>query len=104
HSIFNDIMTMRQCEQSLKAGPNQNLALSLWLTANYKRQTSLKEGEHDATRPENYPDANYWGVTAGAQYLNDALGRALRDRDSAVALAVINSLQQIAGESNMMAG
>ena len=93
-------MTMRQTEASLKSGPNQTAALSLWLTANYKRQTSLKEGEKDATRPDNYPDANYWGVTAGVQYLNDALGRALRDRDSSVGLAVIASLQQIVGESN----
>jgi hypothetical protein len=103
HAIFNDIMTMRQTEASLKAGPHQTAALSLWLTANYKRQLSLKEGEKDATRPDNYPDANYWGVTAGAQYLNDALTRALRDRDAAVALAVITSLQEIVGESNMAA-
>jgi hypothetical protein len=104
HAIFNDIMTMRQTESSLKASQQESNALSLWLSANYKRQTSLKEGEKDATRPENYPDANYWGVTAGAQYLNDALSRALRDRDSADALAEIASLQQIVGESNMMAG
>ncbi len=54
----------------------------------------------------NYPDADYWGVTAGAQYLNDALARAAfaHSHDSTVAVAVIGSLQQIDGQSNMMAG
>jgi hypothetical protein len=104
HTIFNDVMAMRQTEASLKAGASQSNALSLWLTANYKRQISLKEGEKDATRPANYPDANYWGVTAGASYLNDALARALKDRDSGVAMVVIGSLQQIVGQSNMLTG
>jgi HEAT repeat protein len=102
HAIFNDIMTMRQSEASLKAGASQNNSLSLWLTANYKRQVTLGADQKDMTRPENYPDANYWGVTAGAQYLNESLARGLRDRDSAVSLSVINSLQQIVGQSNML--
>jgi hypothetical protein len=75
--------------------------LSLWLAANYKREVQLPEGQKDATRQENQPDANYYGVTAGSQYLSAALARALKDHDSAVALKVIVSLQQIAGQANI---
>ena len=64
----------------------------------------MPQGQRDMTRPENYPDANYWGVTAGTQYLDDALARALRDHDSTSALHIIHSLQQIVGQSNLFSG
>jgi hypothetical protein len=101
HEIFGDIMAMRECEYSLKTGQSQGDALSLWLAANYKREVQLPEGQKDATRQENQPDANYYCVTAGSQYLSSALARALKDHDSAVALKVIVSLQQIAGQANL---
>jgi hypothetical protein len=102
HPIFNDVMAMRASEYSLKAGgtPSGD-ALSLWLAANYKREVQLPEGQKDATRAENQPDANYYGVTAGPQYLDLALRRTLNDHDSAVALKIIKSMQQIVGQTNL---
>jgi hypothetical protein len=102
--IFNDIMAMRESEYALKIDPNKGDAVSLWLASNYKRESDLPDGATDPTRAENQPSAHYYGVAAGAQYLNNALARSLRDRDSEVALRVIKSLQEIVGQSNMLTG
>lgn len=101
HPIFNDLMTMRETEYALKLGGGQGDALSLWLAANYKREVDLPAGAVDPTRAENQPDAHYYGVVTGAQYLDSALARALRDRNPAVALKVIKSLHEISGQSNL---
>src|SRR5262249_24819704 len=45
-----------------------------------------------------------YGVDSGAQYLNNALARALRDRNSQVALRTIKSLQEIIGRVNLFSG
>jgi hypothetical protein len=102
--IFNELMCMRACEYALKLGDAQNDALSLWLAANYKREVELPAGATDPTRLENQPDAHYYGVVTGAQYLNNALGRTLRDGNAPVSLKIIKSLQEIIGQSNMFAG
>jgi hypothetical protein len=102
--IFNELMAMRACEYALRLGGGQGDALSLWLAANYKREVELPEGETDVTRLPNQPDAHYYGVVTGSRYLNNALARALRDRNAPVSLKVIRSLQEIAGESNMFSG
>lgn len=98
--IFNELMAMRASEYALKLGGGQGDALSLWLASNYKREVELPEGATDPTRQENQPDAHYYGVSAGAQYLNAALARALKDRNPALALKVIQSMDDIAGQSN----
>lgn len=98
--IFNELMSMRASEYALKLGGGQDAALSLWLAANYQREVQLPEGAVDPTRRENQPDAHYYGVSSGAQYLNAALARMLRDNNAAGALRVIKSLQEIAGQSN----
>jgi AmiR/NasT family two-component response regulator len=76
----------------------------MWLAANYKREADLPQGAADATRAENQPAAHYYGVSAGTPYLNSALSRALRDRNSAVALRSIKSLQEIVGRQNLFTG
>lgn len=98
--VFNELMAMRAAEYALKLGGGQDAALSLWLAANYQREVQLPEGAADPTRMENQPDAHYYGVSAGAQYLNAALARMLRDGNAAGALRVIKSLHEIAGQSN----
>ena len=102
-SIFHEIMALRAAEYSLKLGGGE-APQSLWLAANYKREAELPEGATDPTRPENNPPAHYFGVSSGTQYLNNALARALRDRNSAVALRVIKSLQDIVGRQNLFQG
>lgn len=96
--IFNDVMAMRACEYAMSGNTGSD-ALSLWLDSNYKREADLPQGATDTTYVGR-PPAHYYGVTAGTTYLNAALARALTDRNSAVALSAVKSLQEIAGESN----
>jgi hypothetical protein len=102
--IFNEIMAMRACEYSLKLGQSRGDALSLWLASNYKREAEIPEGGNDPTRAQNQPSAHFYGVDSGAQYLNNALARALHDRNSQVALKCIKSLQEIIGRTNLFSG
>lgn len=102
--IFNELMAMRASEYALKLGGSHGDAMSLWLASNYKREVELPQGATDPTRAENQPNAHYYGVSAGAQYLNAALTRALKDHNSPVSLKVITSLQEIAGQSNALPG
>jgi hypothetical protein len=101
--IFNDCLAMRACEYTMRLDPGNGSAVSLWLAANTKRETDLPTGAKDITH-EGDPDANYYNVSAGANYLNDALARATRDRNAAVALKLCESLRDITGQNNLNSG
>ena len=101
--IFGDVMTMRCAEYALKLNPSSAAAVALWLAANTKREAELPEGSSDPTHA-GLPDAHYYNVSAGVKYLNDALTRALQDRNTPVAFRLTASLQDIIGQSNMSAG
>ncbi|MEO6436910.1 MAG: hypothetical protein ABIP55_14275, partial [Tepidisphaeraceae bacterium] len=103
-SIFNELMAMRASEYSLKLGGASGDPLSLWLASNYKREAELAQGTTDPTRMENQPAAHFYGVDSGAAYLNNALARALRDRNAQVALPVIKSFQEIIGRTTLFGG
>ncbi len=98
--IFNDLLAMRTAEYAMKLDASNGAAVSLWLDANTKREADLPAGAVDLTH-KNDPDANYYNVSAGADYLNDALARATRDRNAAVALKLCESLRNITGQSNL---
>ena len=100
--IFNDIMAMRSSEESLRLDASNKPAVSLWLASDYKREADLPAGAADPTRGENAPSAHYYGVAAGTGYLGDVLSRAMKDRNSAVALRSLKSLEEIAGASNLL--
>jgi hypothetical protein len=100
-AIFGPVMAMREAEYSMKLGNSQGNALSLWLAADYKREALLPDGKTDATRPDNYPSAHYFGVSAGVSHLYATLSRALNDNDSVVAIRAIKSLREIVGASSL---
>ena len=99
-SIFGDVMAMRCAEYTLKLDPSNEAAVGLWLDADTKREVDLPAGEVDRTHRDD-PDAHYYDVSAGVKYLNDALARALTDRNSAVAFKLAHSLRDVIGQSNM---
>ncbi len=101
-SIFNFVMAMRSAKEAMSLNTQRD-ALSFYLLANYKREAALGT-ETDGTTPAGTPSAHFYGVAAGTQYLNAALSRALSDRDPAVALKIVKSLQEIVGRSNLLAG
>ena len=100
--VFDEIMTMRCCEAALDLNPDMKPALALWLAANFRREAQLPEGAPDFTRPENYPPAVYFAQSAGAEYCQLALARAVEDRDPAVALGAIAALRGTAGSANLL--
>ncbi len=101
HGIFNEVMAMRTARRAIQLGARDD-AQSLWLAANYKRESQLAQDAKDPTAP---PDsAHFYGVDSGTQRLNAVLARSVRDRDSAVSLRAIKSLQEIVGRSNLFAG
>lgn len=111
-AIFNDIMSMRSCEEALILKPDHDPAVALWLASNYRREAKLGldvESDQpspfeakDSTRPENYPRSIYFGRSAGAKYNHIVLGRAYERRESGVALGAIAALRETAGEPGLI--
>ncbi len=112
--IFNDIMSMRCCEEALGADTANTDATALWLAANFRREARLgldvendepdARADADATRPANYPRAIYFARAAGPMYNHRVLARAVRDRDPGVALGAIAALSVTAGEPSLVGG
>ena len=103
-NIYNDIMAMRMAEYSLKADANNNgKAVSLWISADYRREVSLGDGNSDPIN-KGKPSAHFYGTTAGMSHLNEVLDRGRRDHSSAVSLKAIKSMAEIAGQSNLYDG
>jgi hypothetical protein len=92
---FNELMSMRCCEWSLKADPGFGQSIGLWIAAFFKAESY--EPQMPAYFGQNHPDAFVYATTAGAEYLQQALARAIKDRDSQVALGVIEALVVTAG-------
>ncbi len=105
--IFHDVMARRAAEYALKltqgSGPVADGALSLWLSANFQDEAELPAGQKDTTLAPHSPSAHYWGTLSGTKYLNDALARANHDRNAPVAIRVVESLQDVGGQSNLFA-
>ena len=98
--IFYDLMVMRTTEEAMKLEPDSAQAVALWLDADNRREVDLPAGATDPVFGAE-PSAHYFNVSSGAKHLDDALARALKDRDSAVALKLTHSLAQIVGRSSL---
>jgi len=97
---FDELMAMRACEWTLKADPSVGRAIGLWIAA-YFRAESV-----DTTMPEyfgeGHADAMTYATTAGAEYLHQALDRALKDNDAYVALQAVEAMAINAGEKSLL--
>lgn len=102
--IFNEIMTMRCCEEALRLEPDRADAVALWLAANFRREAQLALSEVDHTRPDNYPAGVYFAQVAGPEKCLRTLARALDAGDPAVALGAIEALRRTAGPASLVAG
>jgi CheY-like chemotaxis protein len=102
--IFDEVMCLRCCEESLLLEPERKPAQALWVAADFRRETQLAEDQTDATRPENYPNAAYFAQTAGTEVCLMTLERGLDDGDPAVALGAIEALRNIAGPASLVSG
>jgi hypothetical protein len=97
---FADLMTMRSCEQALHLDPGLGGAISLWLSAFF--QLEAQGYKQPAYFGEHHADAGTYALTAGPEYLQSVLMRALKDRSRAVALPVIEVLQRNSGQQSLL--
>ena len=98
-SYFSELMAMRACEWALKADPEFSRAIGLW-------QGSYFKAESAGVDMPNYfgpghAEAAVYATTAGAEYLHQALARAIGDRNAYVALQAIEALAGTAGEKSL---
>ena len=97
---FDEMMTMRNCEWALKVDAGIGKAIGLWLAAFYRAE-SVGVPMPDYFDP-GHADAMTYATTAGAEYLHQALERALNDEDAYVALGVVEALAVNAGEKSLL--
>ena len=106
--IFHDVMAKRAAEYALKLstfnGSISDESLSLWASAAFQDEADLPAGQKDMTIAPDAPAAHYWASSMGSKYLNMALTRANKDRNAPVALRLIQSLQDVAGQANLFTG
>ena len=97
---FNELMAMRSCEWALRADMNYGQAISLWLTAFLKAEsTGLKMPDYFGT---GHPDASTYATSAGVEYLQQALARAVKDKNAYIALRLVEALAKTAGEKSLL--
>ena len=97
---FNELMAMRSCEWALKADAGTASAISLWLAAFFKAESSGLA--QPAYFGEGHADAMTYATTAGPEYLHGGLERALGDEDAYVSLGLVESLAANAGEQSLL--
>ncbi len=96
---FNELMSMRNCEWSLKADESFGHSISLWIAAFFKAES------YGIAMPsyfgQGHADAMTYATTAGPEYLHESLARAIKDKDAEVALGAVEALSTTAGESSL---
>ncbi|MHC4214228.1 MAG: HEAT repeat domain-containing protein [Planctomycetota bacterium] len=97
---FFELMSMRCCEWALKADENYGPAIGLWIAAFFKAESA--NPQMPVYFGETHADAFTYATTAGPEYLQQALARAVADKNAHVALGVVEALAVNAGEQALM--
>ncbi|QQE11693.1 hypothetical protein JD969_19765 [Planctomycetota bacterium] len=95
--VYGDILAMRSAKRALEINENLDEALSLYLTANLRRENNLPEGVVDPSYGPDMQPASYYGMLAGPDRIHDVLAKAIVDSDATLALDAIDILSQTAG-------
>jgi len=98
---FYELMAMRACEWALRADPGFGTAIGLWQAAFFKAESAGVENMPDYFGPD-HANAAVYATTAGAEYLHQALARAVKDKNAYVALGVVEALATTAGEKSLL--
>ena len=100
-AIFCDVYAMRMARLALQYDEKYYPAVSLWLSAHIRKEVDLA-GATDPIRAKDQPAAKYYALASPAVYLQHVLARAMRDKNSAVAVAAITALGETAGAMNLV--
>jgi hypothetical protein len=98
---FNELMAMRNCEWALKADAKKGEAIGVWLAASFKAESTGVP--MPAYLGENHAPAAVYATIAGPEYVQQALAMAMADKNSYMALGLIDALARTAGESSLLA-
>lgn len=101
-AIWNDVQCMRACKAALRLEPGLSPAISLWITANVRREVDLPAGMTDPSLPQHSPSAAYYAMAAGPRYLNPSLSEALAISNSRLILRVEAALAKTGGVSGLV--
>jgi CheY-like chemotaxis protein len=100
--VFHEAMTMRHTERSLVLRPQNNPeALSLWLAANFSRETDTPKEYQNPAYPPERREAMYYAVAAGAPPSEAVLARGLARRDTPLIRQAIAAIDQTAGGASL---
>ncbi len=97
---FTELMTMRSCEWALRADKDFGQAISLWLACTFRIDST--HIPYPAYFGQGHADAMTYAVTAGPEYLHEALERGLKDSDTVVVYGAVEALARNAGEKSLM--
>ncbi|MCD4824054.1 MAG: hypothetical protein K8S55_05565 [Phycisphaerae bacterium] len=100
--ILCDIYAMRMSRLALKHDTTFSPAVPLWLSACVRREVDLPEGKTDPLWPKERPKAAFYTLASSPRYLQQVLGRALKDGNVAIAKAVIRSMSKTTGPVSLI--
>lgn len=98
--IYADVLAMRAARQALVLNGKLDSALSLWLSANLRRENRLGDEADPSYREPQEPA--FYLKAAGPLRQHDVLATALADSDSALALDAIAALGETAGTNVLL--
>lgn len=101
-AVFADIMAMRMARRALTLDPTMDRSLQLWLAANFRRENRMPEGARVAERLVPDRSTAFYGRMAGPTHLKSVLARAIRARDTDLALDAITALRRTGGQASLI--
>jgi CheY-like chemotaxis protein len=100
-NAVNEILASRACSDALKTDPGALAAVALWVSSVMQMEAEL-EGqtarEADPFLPDDMPSVDFFARAVGQQHLYSVLDRALRDRNTPVAVRACRALEDTANE------
>lgn len=95
--IYVDVMAMQATRRALELDSDLGDALSLWITANFRRANNLPEGVDDPSYSDEMRSPRFYATLAGPNHVKPTLMRALKAHDAELALDGIRALGATAG-------
>ena len=101
--VFHEARVMSLAARALELDPNDQVAVALWIAANFSRQLDQPEDYDNPAYPaDRWKEAMYYAVAAGPDTTQRVLARALRDRNTRLARLAIEALARSAGATALV--
>jgi len=99
--VYFEAMSMRAAKRALELQPDMSAALSLWVTANFRRENNLPAGATDPSYA-GMRSPHFYATLSGPDHLHPVLHRALEDGDAELALDAIGALRSTSSTRNLL--